>query len=347
MKWDADSVHLMFKVADDSIVNEGTQYQVDNIELYFDMDNSKRIHWPRNGGYMENDTTFDDNDYQLRLIPGMAWDYATENQNITGIKYQNVVDTAGYTIHLAIPWDSLLLGFTPAIGTRIGFDVLISDNDAVASDPNRNQITFNSVTIYPYNDPSLWATLELDTLGGFKVIADTIVPSVPTNAVAVVAGASVNLTWDASTDNIAVHQYVISQNNAVIDTVFALKSNNKATISNLTAGTYTFAVAALDIYANRSAAVTTTAVEVTGVNVKTNSISALTVYPNPANEYINIINIKGTQANIRIFNTAGQMVLKQSIADNDNVNISSLRNGIYTIEVIDNDQVSVIKMIKK
>jgi len=41
MSWDADSVYLKFIMVDDSIVNAGASYQVDNIEIYFDMDNSK------------------------------------------------------------------------------------------------------------------------------------------------------------------------------------------------------------------------------------------------------------------------------------------------------------------
>ena len=53
LSWDADSLYMVYDVVDDSIVNTGASYQVDNIEIYLDMDNSKNIHWPRNGGWLK------------------------------------------------------------------------------------------------------------------------------------------------------------------------------------------------------------------------------------------------------------------------------------------------------
>ena len=63
-----------------------------------------------------------------------------------------------------------------------------------------------------------------------QVVTDTQAPTAPTNlAVASTSTASVNLTWTASTDNIAVSSYKI-----YVDGVYkASSSTNSATVSGL------------------------------------------------------------------------------------------------------------------
>ena len=82
--------------------------------------------------------------------------------------------------------NGLLSGFEPAAGTVIGFDVLLSDNDAVASDANRNQITWNSPTDKPFNDPSLFGVLKFVGSGSgyFEVIPDKEKPTAPATVTA-------------------------------------------------------------------------------------------------------------------------------------------------------------------
>jgi len=100
---------------------------------------------------MANDPTFDANDYQLRLVPTVDW---IDNNSLDGVNqiYEETAD--GYQFKLNIAWDSLLADFDAVIDNVIGFDVLVSDNDAVASDANRNQITWTSLTTSAFNDPS-------------------------------------------------------------------------------------------------------------------------------------------------------------------------------------------------
>lgn len=356
LKWDEDSLHMVFHVVDDSIVSEGTSYQVDNIEVYVDVDNSKRVHWPRNGGWQANDTTFDDNDYQFRLVPGKLWTDFAENR-ISNAKFEYTRDSAvGYTFHLSLLWDSLMpadttladsLAFQATQGTRIGFDVLISDNDATVNDANRNQITWSAPTVYPYNDPSIWGTLELDSIGTFIVIEDTTAPSAPANVMATATLSTVNVSWDASTDDIAVHQYVILQDDEAIDTIFALQTANEFEVEDLEDGTYVFSVIALDVYGNASEAGAADAVDVSGgTNIANTSASGIKVYPNPAASYISISNLEA-EASVKIFNTAGQLVLKQTVSDQQQISISSLNNGIYNVQIIEKNKVSVVKFIKK
>ena len=97
----------------------------------------------------------------------------------------------------------------------------------------------------PFIDHPEW----IQTIWGTQII-DTEAPSTPTNVV--VASTSTtfaNLTWTASTDNIAVAYYKV-----YVDGIFHMNaSNNSATVSGLNQGTsYTFYVIASDAAGNVS-----------------------------------------------------------------------------------------------
>ncbi len=97
----------------------------------------------------------------------------------------------------------------------------------------------------PFIDHPEW----IQTIWGTQII-DTEAPSTPTNVV--VASTSTtfaNLTWTASTDNIAVAYYKV-----YVDEIFHMNSSsNSATVSGLNQGTtYTFYVIASDAAGNAS-----------------------------------------------------------------------------------------------
>ena len=144
--------------------------------------------------------TYDTNDYQLRLVPNVP--FATNNAAKPGIAISgtsvNQVYTRtenGYQFVLNIAWNGLLKGFEPVADKLIGFDVLLSDNDATASDANRNQITWNSPTPNPFNDPSLFGVLEFVAAGGFHAIPDEEAPTAPATVTATLNGSDVVVTW--------------------------------------------------------------------------------------------------------------------------------------------------------
>ncbi|UCH13029.1 MAG: T9SS type A sorting domain-containing protein [Bacteroidales bacterium] len=350
LSWDADSVYLKFEIVDDSIVNTGNSWQVDNIEIYFDMDNSKNIHWPRNQEWQQAvDEAYDDNDYQLRLVPDVP--FATNNTArpggtsiVAGSENQIYERTAeGYEFMLNVAWDSLLLGFNAAVGTEIGFDVLHSDNDAVASDANRNQITFNSPTEFPYNDPCLFGTLQLRSNGTFMRVLDTENPTVPDNLAASVDQNGVVLTWDASSDNIVVHQYIVRQGSSAIDTILAKQSDNTYTVPDLAAGDYEFRLRALDVYENMSG--WTPTIDVTVTSVDENTVSSLKLYPNPANNVINISSEESIE-NVTITDIIGQEVMKINVnASSTQIMVQDLSSGVYFLTVKLNSGSSVNRII--
>lgn len=356
MKWDNDSVYMKFNIVDDSITipfagQYGTNnYACDNIEVYFDMDNSKNIHWPRNGGWVNADPTFDENDFQLRLNPDYDPAFSIGSGALaTDPRVVYTKTSNGYTFVMNVAWNSLKAGFVPAAGTKIGFDVLLSDNDIADSEEDRNQITIVSTIDKAFNDPSLWGTFELLADGTFKIVKDTEAPSAPANLKAEVDQDNVTLSWDASTDNIAVLSYNIAvYSNGVLDTIYVAYPEAEGALSytetNVENGTYKIVVTAQDNYGNKSAASETTAV-VYNVGIKDASFASLNIFPNPATEYISINNTEN--ASVQVFNTTGQLVLVKSIAAHEKINVSTLNDGIFTVRITENNNVSIVKMIKK
>ncbi len=78
--------------------------------------------------------------------------------------------------------------------------------------------------------------------------------------------------------------------------------------------------------------------------------SAVKVYPNPANNFLNV-NITGTDNQfytIQIFNSAGQALLSKTLQNaTSQIDISNLASGFYTLTVNNNTGRESIKIIKK
>lgn len=331
LSYDEDSVYLSITVVDDTIyLGDANAYVNDNIEVYFDMDNSKNPNWPRDAGTWPV-VSYDDNDYQLRLVPEADF---SVNNSLGGVSQTYNATADGYEFTLHILWDSLMVGFDPADGTIIGFDLLISDNDG----PYRNQITWMAPTALVWTDASLIGTIKL-TGGMIEPMPDTEAPSTPAN----VAEADLVVTWDASTDNTAIYEYVIYNGDDELATQIALESGNSYTL-DLAEGTYTIGVVAVDNYGNTSDKAT---VDVTVGPEGTDNVTLneIRVYPNPANDFITI-NIE-QQSHIKILNLTGEVVIDKIIEVGGSIDIQELANGVYIINVYGGDQISTLRFVKE
>jgi len=100
--------------------------------------------------------------------------------------------------------------------------------------------------------------------------ADTTAPTVPTGLAGSAASATqINLTWNASTDNVGVVGYGIYRNSNLVDTTVSPGYSDKG----LTAGTtYAYSVNAYDISGNVSAK--STAINVTTLSATSSSSSS-------------------------------------------------------------------------
>ena len=80
--------------------------------------------------------------------------------------------------------------------------------------------------------------------------------------------------------------------------------------------------------------------------IKDNNSSKVNIYPNPANDYITISGVENAKS-ISIYNVTGKVVY-QSNAVKNNINISELSQGVYIVNLKNNDDSQVnVKLIKK
>jgi hypothetical protein len=120
--WDIDNVYLLYIIEDDTPHAhnlESSVYVNDNVETFFDMDQSAS-------------TDFDDNDWQIRTIRGS--DIWTGSENVDSTWAEDVEraqaemeGNAGYIVEMAIPWESLSSSFVPLDGSEFNYDACVSD----------------------------------------------------------------------------------------------------------------------------------------------------------------------------------------------------------------------------
>jgi hypothetical protein len=74
----------------------------------------------------------------------------------------------------------------------------------------------------------------------------------------------------------------------------------------------------------------------------------LSVYPNPANEVINVSLNKSTNATISVVNVAGKVVKTSTINGlNTSINASDLTNGVYYVTITDGTSIATEKVVIK
>ena len=272
----------------------------------------------------------------MRVLPGKAWD--AYNTTVKGANLTTTMKEGGYDITVNIPWDSLFAGFTPKAGTKIGFDILASDNDG----DKRNQLTWNAKTQMPWNDASLFGTLELVDNGTFKSVLDSKSPEKAV-ATATVVGSTVTLEWDTPADDVAVMWYNVKQDGVVIkDSIYSLEKGNKFTVKDLADGTYKFTVVSVDNSGNSSTSAIST------VEVKTVSINDMAanfkVYPNPSNGIVNIVTGKDDTSVVDVFSITGEKVMRKSFVNNCSIDLSNQHKGFYILNVATGNGVKATKL---
>lgn len=69
------------------------------------------------------------------------------------------------------------------------------------------------------------------------------------------------------------------------------------------------------------------------LNIDSLSIDKISIYPNPAENQIQLSNIEGFYVEVRIYNLLGKQVFYQSQISNESIDISSLSKGIYLLKM--------------
>ena len=156
-------------------------------------------------------------------------------------------------------------GTTPAYGALSPFDGTLVTSHSVALSGLAPGATYHNRVISTNTNGT-------STSGDYTFATpDTIPPSVPTGLSATaISGTTVNLTWTASTDNVAVTGYKVFRNSVQIGTS-ATPSYSDTTCTPAT--TYSYQVSAYDAAANESAkctAVPATTLDTIAPSVPTN-----------------------------------------------------------------------------
>ena len=76
-------------------------------------------------------------------------------------------------------------------------------------------------------------------------------------------------------------------------------------------------------------------------NLSKSSIQTVHIYPNPANDQINIDLISGNNYNIEIYNIVGKKIYFNNISESIIINSYNFENGVYVIRVIDSNGVQI------
>jgi chitodextrinase len=200
-----------------------------------------------------------------------------------------------------------------------------------------NPVTTDSIRMNFINETAKGMTIsKMKFFGQQSGETDTEAPSVPTNLVASqVEANSLVLSWDASTDNVGVTEYIVSQDDVELTPV----GTNSLSITGLTESTqYSFTVKAKDAAGNISAASEVLEVTTLLVGISDARISSVSVFPNPMTDKL-CIELKGVvHAEISIYSLTGRLVYNKNVIGSQIVGRDELRSaGTYLLKIETSD----------
>lgn len=238
------------------------------------------------------------------------------------------------------------------------FDITSNFNWTAAS--NENWLTVSNstgscnatITLIATANPTIASRMATVTVSGIGVSAQTItvtqdgavpVLTVSTNTLTIAAPANSTKSFDI-TSNIS---WTAASNQTWL-TVSSASGSGNATI--------TLTATANPTTATRTAAITVSGTGVTAQTVEVNQAEGetsvneventiISIYPNPTNTTLFISNI-GQKATISIFDLQGKLIYNKPIINNQ-LDISKLSSGEYTLQIICDNRVITKKLIKK
>lgn len=82
-------------------------------------------------------------------------------------------------------------------------------------------------------------------------------------------------------------------------------------------------------------------------NTKSISNINFAVYPNPTQGILNIQSNENHSFSFRIFNTLGQLIMEQTNSELDTIDVSSLNNGLYYLNILSENNQYIYRIIKQ
>ena len=166
--WDKKFLYFYTEIKDDIRIKKGNpgtgaSYQLDNIELWLDVDNSKAAAFDGKDDIkirINRDTTLVAGCPTCNDLGDYPW---ASGLGMKGMIVKQKEVTGGYIIEVAIPWDSIEVNnlVKPVIGagTIIGFNAYFCDQDSInATSANRTKLVWQNTA---GGSPATWGTLTL------------------------------------------------------------------------------------------------------------------------------------------------------------------------------------------
>ncbi|GEM_PF-1281100 len=212
--------------------------------------------------------------------------------------------------------------------------------------------TIMRVIIKPNGIPEACESIKNGQIVDYRIeinrpIIEFEAPTMPTDLVALnTTTSTTELSWTASTDNIAVTEYEIYEGTTLIGTT----TLTNFTVKSLSAKTaYSFSVKAKDYAQNvskMSTPISVTTTETLSVDDHGTLEKAYYIlYPNPTTNYLLIKRSTNNPITFKISNVQGQNVIQGRYNEN-NIDVSKLSSGIYFIELNDGEKKVIKKFIK-
>lgn len=145
--WDDNKIYALCTVTDDQLVhNGGDVYEDDNVELYFDSNNSK------GGSYDSDDVQLSFN-YDSKTIATIPSGY-----NTNGIDFVVLPTSIGYNVEASIPWSNIKCKDLKS-DMLIGFEFMINDDDNGGS--RDNKISWNATADNAWQSAFSFGTIKI------------------------------------------------------------------------------------------------------------------------------------------------------------------------------------------
>ena len=147
MIWDNSNIYLLAEITDDSFQNDGpATYEDDNVEFYFDTNNSKGASYDA-----------DDVQFSFAWNDGDNVGVLPSGRSSEGINYVIAENSSGYLLEAAVPWNTIQA--IPAEGMKIGFEFMINDDDDGGS--RDAKLSWNATEDQAWQNASLFGTIVL------------------------------------------------------------------------------------------------------------------------------------------------------------------------------------------
>jgi Carbohydrate family 9 binding domain-like/Secretion system C-terminal sorting domain len=332
--WTTDSMYVLVHEFDDTLyhdpANSANNYLYDNIDIHFDLKDQKSSSFLDTTQFYYEHNWWDN---------GMGARFGANWATPPFGKWEAVVDTGvGYTIELSFGWNQF--GVHPVVGSYIGFDVKLSDNDG----HGRKQLAWSDSTDNNYQNPSLFGTLIAEANDQFLAINDRLLKPAAFTAT-VTEDTVVTLTWNAVAG--AVGYNVYKGTTLIGDSITALTLVNNVP---KVAATIKYSIRAIDSRNIVSpASLANAVITITPPNsVQQNEITGLKVYPVPASDFVNV-SAASPILSVAVIDISGKLLIEK---DNLNVNnyqvdLSGLNSGMYFLKINSGSATVVSKLLKK